>query len=72
MTRLYPYRITLCMYSGMTEQHYIEASNYRDAFSKSFRFSVPIAMSGRYGGVQFTNVQKLTRKYCADRNIKFE
>lgn len=71
MTRSYPYRITLRLYSGLTERHYIEASNYRDAFDKAHRFAIPIAMSGR-DGVQFIDVQKLTKAYCADHGIKFE
>lgn len=72
MTRSYPYRITLVMYNGMTERHYIEASNYRDAFDKAHRFANPIAYSGKYGGCQFINVDKLTRAYCSDHGIKFE
>ena len=72
MSRSYPYRITLRMYNGMTERHHIEASNYRDAFDKAHRFANPIAYSGKYGGVQFIDVQKLTKAYCADHGIKFE
>lgn len=70
-TRSYPYRITLRLYSGLTERHYIEASNYRDAFDKAHRFANPIAMSRR-DGVQFIDVDKLTRSYCSDHNIQFE
>ena len=70
--RSYPYRITLLMYNGMRETHYIKASNYRDAFDKGHRFANPIAFSGKYGGVQFINVDKLTKAYCADHNITFE
>ena len=75
-TRSYPYRVTLRMYSGLTERHYIEASNYRDAFDKAHRFANPIAYSGKYhgptDGVQFIDVQKLTRSYCTDNDVKFE
>ena len=70
-TRSYPYRITLHLYSGRRESHYIEASNYRDAFDKAHRFANPIAMSGR-DGVQFINVQRLTRQYCTDNHITLE
>lgn len=75
-THSYPYRITLRMYSGLTEHHYIEASNYGDAFDKAHRFANPIAYSGKYhghtDGVQFIDVDKLTRTYCAERGIQFE
>ena len=71
MTRSYPYRITLRMYSGLTERHYIEASNYADAFDKAHRFANPIAYSGR-DGVQFIDVDKLTRSYCTEHKIAFE
>ena len=70
-TRSYPYCVTLHLYSGRRETHYIEASNYRDAFDKAHRFANPIAMSG-WDGVQFIGVQKLTRQYCTSYNIKFE
>jgi len=72
MTRSYPYRITLRMYNGYVERHYIEALNYRDAFDKGHRFANPIAYSGKYGGVQFIDVQKLTRQYVKDNGITFE
>lgn len=72
MTRSYPYRITLYMYSGLSEKHHIKASNYRDAFDKAHRFANPIAMSGRYGGVQFIDVKKLTKQYCEEHAIRFE
>ena len=71
MTRSYPYRITLRLYSGRTERHHIEASNHRDAFDKAHRFANPIAMSGR-DGVQFIDVLRLTRSYCSEHGIKFE
>ena len=71
MNRSYPYRVTLRMYSGRIERHYIEASNHRDAFDKAHRFSNPIAMSGR-DGVQFIDTVKLTRSYCKENNIIFE
>jgi len=71
MTRQYPYRIDLYMYSGRRETHYIKAENHRDAFEKAHHFAVPIAMSGS-DGVQFINDTKLTKQYCIDRNIKFE
>ena len=71
MTRLYPYRITLSLYSGLRETHYIKAENHRDAFSKAHRFAVPIAMSGS-DGVQFITPVKLTKQYCIDHDIKFE
>jgi hypothetical protein len=71
MNRSYPYKITLRLYSGMRETHYIEASNYRDAFDKAHRFSNPIAMSG-HDGVQFIDVLRLTRSYCSDNHITFE
>lgn len=71
MNRSYPYKITLRLYSGLRETHYIEASNRRDAFDKSHRFANPIAMSGR-DGVQFIDVTRLTRSYCTDHGITFE
>ena len=71
MTRQYPYRIDLYMYSGRRETHYIKASNLRDAFDKAHRFANPIAMSG-HDGVQFINDTKLTKQYCIDHNITFE
>ena len=71
MTRAYPYRITLVMYSGRRETHYIKAMNHRDAFDKAHRFANPIAMSGR-DGVQFINDTKLTKQYCIDHHISFE
>ena len=71
MTRSYPYRISLRLYSGLRETHYIEASNHRDAFDKAHRFANPIACSGT-DGVQFIDVQKLTRQYCTDHGITFE
>ena len=71
MPRSYPYRITLRLYSGMRETHYLKASNYRDAFDKAHRFANPIAMSG-HDGVQFIDVQKLTKQYCIDNNIIME
>ena len=71
MTRSYPYRVTLHLYSGRRETHYIEASNHRDAFDKAHRFANPIACSGT-DGVQFINVLKLTRQYCTDHGIRFE
>ena len=72
MNRSYPYQITLRMYDFTREVHYIHASNYRDAFDKAHRFANPIAMSGKYGGVQFIDVQKMTKAYCADHGITFE
>lgn len=72
MNRLYPYRIDLWMYSGHRETHYIKAKNHADAFSKAHHFAVPIAMSGKYGGVQFINDTKLTKQYCIDHHISFE
>lgn len=71
MTRLYPYRVTLHLYSGLRETHYIKAMNHRDAFDKAHRFANPIAMSGR-DGVQFINDTKLTKQYCIDHHISFE
>ena len=71
MTRQYPYRITLYMYSGLLERHHFMASNYQDAFSKAHHFAVPIAMSGR-DGVQFIDVKKLTKKDVTDRHIILE
>lgn len=71
MTRTYPYRIALMLYSGRIEHHYIEAANYRDAFDKAHRFANPIAMSGR-DGVQFIDVRKLTRAYCIEHGVAFE
>ena len=71
MNRSYPYKITLRLYSGRRETHYIEASNHRNAFDKAHRFANPIAMSGR-DGVQFIDVLKLTRSYCSDHHITFE
>lgn len=72
MARSYPYRITLYMYNGHTETHHIAAANYQDAFSKAHRFANPIAFSGRFGGVQFIDCKKLTKKYCQDRHITLE
>ena len=72
MNRSYPYRITLVMYNGMTERHHITARNYRDAFDKAHHFANPIAYSGKYGGCQFINVDKLTKQYVTDHNIKME
>ena len=71
MTRSYPYKITLFLYSGLRETHYVKASNHSDAFSKAHRFAVPIAMSG-HDGVQFIDTKKLTKAYCIDHNITFE
>lgn len=71
MTRSYPYRITLRLYSGRHEVHYIKASDRYDAFNKAHRFAVPIAMSG-YDGVQFIDVLRLTKAHCLDYGIKFE
>ena len=71
MNRQYPYRITLYMYSGRRETHYIHAMNHADAFSKAHRFANPIAMSGR-DGVQFIDATKLTKQYCIDHAISFE
>lgn len=71
MSRQYPYQITLYMYSGRTERHYIKACNHADAFDKAHRFANPIAMSG-HDGVQFIDAKKLTTQYCIDRHISFE
>lgn len=70
--RTYPYRVTLHMYNGMQEEHYIHARNERDAFDKGHKFANPIAYSGRYGGVQFIVPKKITKQYCIDHKIKFE
>lgn len=70
MNREYPYRITLLLYSGRRETHYIKASNHQDAFSKAHRFANPIAVSGT-DGCQFINVDRLTKQYCADHGITF-
>lgn len=72
MSRSYPYKITLRMYDFTREVHYIHASNYGDAFDKAHRFANPIAMSGAHGGVQFIDVQKLTKSYCTEHGITFE
>ena len=71
MTRSYPYKITLLCYSGRHHVHYIEAADRYDAFNKAHRFANPIAMSGR-DGVQFIDVQRLTRQYCTDNHITIE
>lgn len=71
MARPAPYRITLYLYSGLTERHHITADNYRDAFSKAHRFAVPIAMSGT-DGVRFIDVKRLTKQYVADHGITME
>lgn len=71
MNRSYPYRITLRLYSGLRETHYITASDRRDAFDKAHRFANPIAMSG-HDGVQFIDVTRLTKQYCLDHGIMFE
>ena len=71
MTRQYPYKITLTLYSGRRETHYIHAANHRDAFDKAHHFANPIAISGR-DGVQFITDTKLTKQYCIDNNISFE
>lgn len=68
-TRTYPYKITLLMYSGKRETHYIMANNYRDAFDKGHRFCNPF---NPHDGCQFINVDKLTKQYCSDHNIQFE
>ena len=70
--REYPYRITLRMYSGMSDTHYIKANNYADAFSKAHRFANPIAYYSHTDGVQFIDVKKLTVRYCSDHHITFE
>lgn len=71
-TRTYPYRITLHMYNGMQEEHYIHAGNEREAFDKAHKFTNPIAYYGKYGGVQFITPKKLTKQYCIDHKIIFE
>lgn len=71
MTRQYPYKITLFLYSGLREVHYITAANHADAFDKAHRFANPIAMSG-HDGVQFIDAKKLTKQYCTDHRITFE
>lgn len=71
MTRSAPYKVTLMLYSGRRETHYIPATDRHDAFNKAHRYANPIAMSGR-DGVQFINVQRLTRQYCTDNNITLE
>ena len=70
--REYPYKIALRMYDFTSETHYIHASNHRDAFSKAHRFSNPIAMSGKHGGVQFIYIQKLTKAYCEQHGVVFD
>lgn len=70
MEKTYPYRITLIMYSGRRETHYIKASDRHDAFSKAHRFANPIALSSS-DGVQFINVDRITKQYCADHGITF-
>ena len=70
--RQYPYRITLVMYNGMHETHYIMASNHRDAFEKAHYFANPIAYTGKYGGVQFILDTKLTKAYIEEHNIRIE
>ena len=69
--RSYTYRITLMLYSGRIERHYVKAYNRHDASLKAHRFAVPIAMSGM-DGVQFINVQRMTKQECIDYNIKTE
>lgn len=71
MPRSYPYRVTLFMYSGRRESHYIHATDRHDAFSKAHRFANPIACSGT-DGVQFINVTRLTKQYCTDNAVRFE
>ena len=71
MTREFPYRISLLMYSGMRYTHYILAQNHRDAFDKSHRFANPLAQS-HHDGVQFINVDRVTKQYCKDHNVVFE
>lgn len=71
MTRQYPYLVTLYLYSGRLERHYIHASNHRDAFDRAHTFANPIAMSGD-DGVQFIDTRKLTKQYCIDHDISFE
>ena len=71
MNRTYPYRITLALYSGRRETHYIKAENHRDAFDKAHTFANPIAVSGR-DGVQFITPVRLTKQYCIDHHISFE
>lgn len=69
--KLFPYRISLMLYSGLIETHYIKAANRSDAFDKAHRFANPIAASGR-DGVQFINTTKLTKAYCEEHHITFE
>lgn len=71
MTRTYPYRVVLLMYSGRRESHYIKAENQRDAFDKAHRFANPIAASG-VDGVQFINTYRLTKQYCTEHGVTFE
>ena len=71
MERVYPYRITLLLYSGRRITKHIKAANQADAFCKAHRFANPIAAPGR-DGVQFINTQKLTKAYCEQNNIVFD
>ena len=71
MARTYPYQITLRLYSGRQERHYIHALNRHDAFDKAHRFANPIALSG-YDGVQFIDVVRLTKQYCGEHGIHFD
>lgn len=71
MTREFSYRITLLMYSGLRHVHYIKAQDHADAFSKAHRFSNPLAQS-HHDGVQFINVDRITKQYCKDHRVVFE
>lgn len=70
MKREYSYRITLIMYSGLRETHYIKASDRLDAFRKAHRFANPIALSSS-DGVQFINVDRIPKKYITDHGVVF-
>lgn len=71
MAKELSYRIVLLMYSGMRYTHYIKAKNHADAFNKAHRFSNPLAQ-GLHDGVQFINVDRITKQYCEEHNIVFE
>ena len=69
--RLYAYRVTLYMYSGRIECHYVEAENKQSAHDKGYKWANPIANSG-VDGVRWMDAVRLSRKYCQEKNITFE
>lgn len=67
--KTYHYKITLLMYSGKREVHYLRAANQRDAFDKAHMFTNPF---NPYDGTHFIIVERLTKQYCTDHHIEME